>query len=48
MRWDDLNMGDKSRMIQLAVDSGITDLRAIRDVFNSYAEGGSMGNPYTQ
>lgn len=40
MRWDDLNMGDKSRMIKLAVDSGITDLRTIRDVYNSYAEGG--------
>lgn len=40
MRWDDLNMGDKSRMIRLAVDSGITDLRTIRDVYNSYAEGG--------
>lgn len=40
MRWDDLNMGDKSRMIKLAVDSGITDLRTIRDVYNSYADGG--------
>lgn len=29
-------------MIKLAVDSGITDLRAIRDVFNSYAEGGEL------
>ena len=28
-------------MIKLAVDSGITDLRTIRDVYNSYAEGGS-------
>lgn len=34
-------------MIKLAVDSGITDLRTIRDVYNSYAEGGNMGNPYT-
>ena len=42
MRWDDLNMGDKSRMIKLAVDSGITDLRTIRDVYNSYAEGGPI------
>ena len=42
MRWDDLNMGDKSRMIKLAVDSGITDLRTIRDVYNSYAEGGGL------
>lgn len=46
MRWDDLNMGDKSRMIKLAVDSGITDLRAIRDVFNSYAEGGPVGDEF--
>lgn len=27
-------------MIKLAVDSGITDLRTIRDVYNSYANGG--------
>ena len=45
MRWDDLNMGDKSRMIRLAVDSGITDLRTIRDVYNSYAEGGHLYGP---
>lgn len=29
-------------MIKLAVDSGITDLRTIRDVYNSYAEGGEL------
>ena len=29
-------------MIKLAVDSGITDLRTIRDVYNSYAEGGLL------
>lgn len=46
MRWDDLNMGDKSRMIKLAVDSGITDLRTIRDVFNSYAEGGHIEDEF--
>lgn len=46
MRWDDLNMGDKSRMIQLAVDSGITDLRTIRDVYNSYANGGPLEDEY--
>lgn len=46
MRWDDLNMGDKSRMIKLAVDSGITDLRTIRDVYNSYADGGYIGGEF--
>lgn len=29
-------------MIKLAVDSGITDLRTIRDVYNSYADGGPI------
>lgn len=42
MRWDDLNMADKSRMMQLAINSGITDLRTIREVYNSYAEGGNI------
>ena len=28
--------------MQLAVNSGITDLRAIRDAYNSYAEGGEL------
>lgn len=32
-------------MIKLAVDSGITDLRTIRDVYNSYAEGGHLFGP---
>ena len=40
MGWNDLNTFSKARIMQLAVNSGITDLRAIRDAYNSYAEGG--------
>lgn len=44
MAWNDLSMSDKSRMMRLAINSGITDLRTIRDVYNSYAEGGPVKN----
>ena len=40
MTWNDLTVSDKARMMQLAINSGITDLRTIRDVYNTYAEGG--------
>lgn len=40
MAWNDLTLSDKARMIQLAVNSGITDLRTIQEVYNKYAEGG--------
>lgn len=40
MGWNDLNTFSKARIMQLAVNSGITDLRAIRDAYNSYEDGG--------
>lgn len=40
MAWNDLTLSDKARMIQLAVNSGITDLRTIQEVYNKYATGG--------
>jgi hypothetical protein len=40
MAWNDLTLSDKARMMQLAVRSGITDLRDIQQVYNTYAEGG--------
>lgn len=42
MAWNDLTLSDKARMIQMAVRSGITDLRVIHDVYNKYADGGSL------
>lgn len=42
MAWNDLTLPDKARMIKLAVDSGITDLRTIQEVYNKYAEGGDL------
>ena len=38
MSWNDLSLPDKARMMQLAVKSGITDLRTIQEVYNKYAE----------
>ena len=40
MAWKDLTLSDKARMINLAVRSGITDLRTIEEVYNKYALGG--------
>jgi hypothetical protein len=44
MAWNDLTLSDKARMINLAVKSGIIDLRTIRDVYNTYATGGELQN----
>lgn len=46
MAWNDLTLSDKARMIQLAVKSGITDLRTIQEVYNKYEEGGEVQNSY--
>ena len=40
--WQDLTLSDKARMMQLAVESGITDLRTIQEVYNTFAEGGIL------
>ena len=40
--WQDLTLSDKARMIQLAVNSGITDLATIQQVYNTFAEGGDL------
>lgn len=36
----DLKLADRARIIGLAVKSGITDLRTIENVYNTFAEGG--------
>lgn len=46
MSWDNLSMADRAAYIKLGLDSGITDLKVIRDTYNKYAEGGPL-NPYS-
>lgn len=36
--WDELSMSDKAKLIKMAVDSGITDLNKVRDVYNEYQQ----------
>ena len=43
--WQDLELSDKARMIDMAVKSGITDLATIQEVYNTFAEGGHMYGP---
>lgn len=38
--WDKLSMSDKARIMQLAVQSGITNLNQIREQYNKFAGGG--------
>ena len=40
MAWNDLELKDRARMIRLAVESGITDLNTIHEVYNKFADGG--------
>ena len=43
-RWDKLSMADRAKYIKLAVENGITELAEIRKTYNSYAEGGYLGD----
>lgn len=38
--WNDLSMKEKSEMMKIAVQYGISDLNLIKDTYNEYAEGG--------
>lgn len=42
MSWNDLSMADRAKYIKLGVSNGITNLSNIREVYNSYAEGGQV------
>lgn len=43
-KWDKLSMADRAKYIKLAVENGITELAEIRNTYNSYAEGGYLGD----
>ena len=38
--WKDLSLKDKSALMQIMINNGITDLSTIRDTYNKFAEGG--------
>lgn len=40
--WDNLSLADKSQVIKVAVDNGLTSLSDIRDKYNRFAEGGDL------
>lgn len=42
MSWNDLSMKDKASYIRMGVENGITDLDAIREIYNKFAEGGPI------
>jgi len=39
-RWDDLSIAEKSKMMEIAIRNGITDLPTIKAKYNEFAEGG--------
>ena len=41
MKWSDLSMAERAKYIQLGIQNGVTDLSTIRNVYNTYAEGGA-------
>ena len=45
-KWDKLSMKDRSKYIQLAVSSGVTDLNNIKDTYNSCLKGENQFLPY--
>lgn len=44
--WNKLSMENKSHIINMAVKNGITDLNAIRNIYNKYGEGGGIGDTW--
>ena len=44
MSWNDLSMADRAAYIKLGLDSGITNLGVIRNIYNKYANGGYTDN----
>ena len=43
--YQDLKLSDRARVIQMAVESGITDLNTIEKVYNTFATGGPLAGP---
>lgn len=46
MSWNDLSMKDKASYIRMGVENGITDLDAIREIYNKFADGGPIKKSY--
>lgn len=42
--WKDLSLKDKSALMQIMINNGITDLSTIKDTYNKFAEGGPTDN----
>ena len=41
-KWSELKASEKARVIQLAIENGVSDIKTIRDTYNIYAEGGGI------
>jgi hypothetical protein len=44
-KWDSLTLKEKSEIMKMAISSGITDLKEIRNNYNTFAEGGFTEPP---
>lgn len=44
--WDKLSMRDKAKVMKSAVESGLTNLNLIKEIYNKHAEGGDL-SPYS-
>lgn len=45
--WDKLSIKDKARIMKMAVESGLTDLNKIKEIYNKQYENGGDLNPYS-
>lgn len=41
-KWSELKASEKARVIQLAIENGVSDIKTIRDTYNIYAQGGEI------
>lgn len=44
-KWDSLTLKEKSEIMKISISSGITDLKGIRDNYNTFAGGGLTDTP---
>jgi hypothetical protein len=44
-KWDSLTLKEKSEIMKISISSGITDLKGIKDNYNTFATGGSTQGP---
>lgn len=47
MKWEELSMSDRSNLMKTYLQNGVTQLSAMRDHYNKFADGGEVDNVHS-